>query len=71
MAVIVPVAPFAGAWIEIANGFGRSNILFVAPFAGAWIEMPRQSRRASWTVWSLPSRERGLKSRIVGVAAIS
>ena len=33
------VAPFAGAWIEIA--FEKGDILAgdVAPFAGAWIEM--------------------------------
>ena len=33
------VAPFAGAWIEIAEGCEKSPVLNVAPFAGAWIEI--------------------------------
>ena len=33
----------------------------VAPFAGAWIEMMRMYTRHRCIVWSLPSRERGLK----------
>ena len=36
---VSPVAPFAGAWIEIV---GKKYITAkdkVAPFAGAWIEM--------------------------------
>ena len=34
------VAPFAGAWIEIAIGLAaRADGDHVAPFAGAWIEM--------------------------------
>ena len=33
------VAPFAGAWIEIACITYCISILFVAPFAGAWIEI--------------------------------
>ncbi len=33
------VAPFAGAWIEIALWITRMHRLCVAPFAGAWIEM--------------------------------
>ena len=34
-----PVAPFAGAWIEIIIGIIHRSRLKVAPFAGAWIEM--------------------------------
>ena len=33
------VAPFAGAWIEIAIPLCRVFAIFVAPFAGAWIEI--------------------------------
>ena len=36
-----PVAPYAGAWIEIdfaVQGTGTSSP--VAPYAGAWIEIP-------------------------------
>ena len=33
------VAPFAGAWIEIADSVYKSFSKLVAPFAGAWIEM--------------------------------
>ena len=33
------VAPFAGAWIEIAYIILFVNIAGVAPFAGAWIEI--------------------------------
>ena len=36
---IFAVAPFAGAWIEIAMGIDTSSIGSVAPFAGAWIEI--------------------------------
>ena len=35
-----PVAPFAGAWIEILPICQAFIIQIVAPFAGAWIEMP-------------------------------
>ena len=34
------VAPFAGAWIEMATVCVRVVLDEVAPFAGAWIEMP-------------------------------
>ena len=54
------VAPFAGAWIEIAQTALRASAICVAPFAGAWIEMPIiMVSFADRT--SLPSRERGLK----------
>ncbi len=33
------VAPFAGAWIEIAVRVSEVRVTPVAPFAGAWIEM--------------------------------
>ena len=33
------VAPFAGAWIEIANLPEPLDTEYVAPFAGAWIEI--------------------------------
>ena len=35
----VGVAPFVGAWIEIAIGGKASYSLEVAPFVGAWIEI--------------------------------
>ena len=35
--------------------------MVVAPLAGAWIEIARTIRKEH-TYWSLPSRERGLKS---------
>ena len=35
----VSVAPFAGAWIEIAQKAFATPHPPVAPFAGAWIEM--------------------------------
>ena len=35
----IPVAPFAGAWIEMLRaGYSTDNVA-VAPFAGAWIEI--------------------------------
>ncbi len=33
------VAPFAGAWIEIALKVAEDESGIVAPFAGAWIEI--------------------------------
>mgnify|MGYP006932248049 CR=1 FL=1 len=33
------VAPYAGAWIEIAQPLKPGNNLHVAPYAGAWIEI--------------------------------
>ena len=60
----VPVAPFAGAWIEILKDLNQSlNEGLVAPFAGAWIEI-YSSRVLTNTHLSLPSRERGLKYRL-------
>ena len=58
--VIFAVAPFAGAWIEIARQAVMGNGDFVAPFAGAWIEIILR-RMMVIIAESLPSRERGLK----------
>ena len=55
------VAPFAGAWIEIAEGMEQTGQRFVAPFAGAWIEISVVGLPFSCAAASLPSRERGLK----------
>ena len=38
---MVYVAPFAGAWIEIARLYASFRQTFVAPFAGAWIEISK------------------------------
>ena len=54
------VAPFAGAWIEIAEGMEQTGQRFVAPFAGAWIEIIASAQLSVLSL-SLPSRERGLK----------
>ena len=55
------VAPFVGAWIEIAEEKDKYLEYKVAPFVGAWIEMMDAHAVASGR-WSLPSWERGLKS---------
>ena len=36
-----PVAPLAGAWIEIPETSSQKAWGGVAPLAGAWIEIPR------------------------------
>ncbi len=36
---MLPVAPYAGAWIEIEYMHKRFSLLYVAPYAGAWIEI--------------------------------
>ncbi len=54
------VAPFAGAWIEIALELAYPFNYLVAPFAGAWIEISSGWLSLTW-LSSLPSRERGLK----------
>ena len=56
----VNVAPFAGAWIEMLHSQQLTKPLRVAPFAGAWIEIITVDGQFS-SIWSLPSRERGLK----------
>ncbi len=40
-----PVAPFAGAWIEILLFGGKLFVAVVAPFAGAWIEIDDNQRK--------------------------
>ena len=42
--VLEYVAPFAGAWIEIAEPGRWKTAKAVAPFAGAWIEMTESTR---------------------------
>ena len=41
---ITPVAPLAGAWIEIGNLWKWIAKKIVAPLAGAWIEMRCQQQ---------------------------
>ena len=60
------VAPFTGAWIEIYDDGGARVTGLVAPFTGAWIEIDMVLPRPDGQGKSLPSRERGLKSRLVG-----
>ena len=43
--IILPVAPHAGAWIEIWKEPVRHYSERVAPHAGAWIEIRSWSRR--------------------------
>ena len=57
------VAPLAGAWIEIDSSSVKIESLNVAPLAGAWIEIVFQQALDASHLESLPSRERGLKSR--------
>ena len=39
MTDLPPVAPYAGAWIEIASLSTVKGAYKVAPYAGAWIEI--------------------------------
>ena len=57
-----PVAPFAGAWIEMRDQLAVLPGSPVAPFAGAWIEIINGEQEKN-IFMSLPSRERGLKSK--------
>ena len=57
----LPVAPLAGAWIEISAYPCRLRPSSVAPLAGAWIEIADKALCYCINL-SLPSRERGLKS---------
>ena len=63
------VAPLAGAWIEMFSGWkSHRDGAKVAPLAGAWIEIIVCGRQdAAKTKASLPSRERGLKLKTVGL----
>ena len=54
------VAPYAGAWIEIAKPMIFQHLIPVAPYAGAWIEI-LLNFNVCVAVTSLPTRERGLK----------
>ena len=67
------VAPYAGAWIEIACRAIWPLIARVAPYAGAWIEMRKFGYISLDAIKSLPTRERGLKcvnaANIVRIAA--
>ena len=57
------VAPLAGAWIEMFSGWkSHRDGAKVAPLAGAWIEI-NVSSLGMLPLQSLPSRERGLKSK--------
>ena len=42
-----PVAPLAGAWIEIGVQFHARLFPVVAPLAGAWIEIKSWRRKRS------------------------
>ena len=62
MSFASPVAPLAGAWIEILLWFWlKCTVTFVAPLAGAWIEIMDAIDQIHQLGKSLPSRERGLK----------
>ena len=39
------VAPYTGAWIEIAEERTSYDKMFVAPYTGAWIEIPSKGLR--------------------------
>ena len=65
VSVSVSVAPFTGAWIEIAAQTAGDPAHCVAPFTGAWIEIGMNDLTNAATASSLPSRERGLKWKIV------
>ena len=56
-----PVAPLAGAWIEMCEQIADLNEYSVAPLAGAWIEISDPLFVSASDPSSLPSRERGLK----------
>ena len=42
----IPIAPFAGAWIEMPTSCGSWVTKQIAPFAGAWIEIKSLSSSA-------------------------
>ena len=58
--IIISVAPYAGAWIEIPQGIKGNQLRPVAPYAGAWIEIANTCSSV-YPIRSLPTRERGLK----------
>ena len=55
------VAPYTGAWIEMARLDDVFQGIIVAPYTGAWIEISGIFLRTSALSRSLPTRERGLK----------
>ena len=54
------VAPYTGAWIEIALFTPIFAASAVAPYTGAWIEIGK-TQQMVFLFLSLPTRERGLK----------
>ena len=56
------VAPYTGAWIEIDLQEKYKTDTEVAPYTGAWIEIYFSLSGCAY-IRSLPTRERGLKSR--------
>ena len=44
------VAPYAGAWIEIARPVCCTSPVSVAPYAGAWIEIYKVKRLEDMTI---------------------
>ena len=57
---LIWVAPFAGAWIEIAKGGKLLKVNKSLPSRERGLKLESQ-REQSVPEWSLPSRERGLK----------
>ena len=66
-----------GNYIDISFSNKRNNVFLlllyksyyfnlvtfaVAPLAGAWVEICAKVHYSAFGIWSLPSRERGLKS---------
>ncbi len=47
--IFLTVAPFAGAWIEIALKELKNLVNTVAPFAGAWIEIDEKVDRYDYS----------------------
>ena len=54
------VTPYAGVWIEILYNIYEMKVSMVTPYAGVWIEI-RVSPSSVIKLWSLPTRECGLK----------
>ena len=81
---LCPVAPLAGAWIEISNSSSGAKNNHVAPLAGAWIEIILYDRRknsrhvaplaGAWieiiSAWWPISRMRSLPSRERGLKSM-
>ena len=54
------VTPYAGVWIEITKEFVSVADIPVTPYAGVWIEIT-VTTAVFCRIWSLPTRECGLK----------